>query len=258
MKKALTYSRYFWDYLKNGDIGSIIASVNYLTNKTSHRTDRIITTSLGIFHCRKNTNDFQFANYYYEWSVKKFLLKHRKEFSIFIDGGSCIGDYCILLSHFNIRCIAFEPVKSNFAQLTRNIELNDLETKIAAFPVGLGAHNALAKFFFNPVNTGASHLTHKNNPDGCEVEICTFDSLVSALKINKDENILFKLDIEGMEVEAIQGAQNFIRDFPNITFVIENKLTGKDSIKEILSKFATFKFGTVDEFNIYATKLSSN
>jgi len=75
-----------------------VASVKYVLNKSSHSSGRTITTSAGTFFCRKNTNDFQFANYYYEWGVKKFILKRIDEFSVFIDAGACVGDYSILMA----------------------------------------------------------------------------------------------------------------------------------------------------------------
>ncbi|HNW55151.1 MAG TPA: hypothetical protein PKN21_12820, partial [Bacteroidales bacterium] len=80
MKKAVTYIRYFSDYLRFGDFLSILSSVKYLLNKTSHRQNRIIRTSVGWFYCRSNTNDFQFANYYYEWGVKKFIMNRINQF----------------------------------------------------------------------------------------------------------------------------------------------------------------------------------
>ena len=86
MNKLYTYFMYFLEYLKHKDILSIIASVNYLLFKKSLRTDRIIKSSIGTFFCRRNTNDFQFANYHYEWGVKKFILKRAKEFTFYIDG----------------------------------------------------------------------------------------------------------------------------------------------------------------------------
>ena len=255
MNKAITYVRYFLDYLKHGDLGSIIASVKYILNKTSHTSDRIIRTSAGTFFCRKNTNDFQFANFYYEWGVKKYLLKHINEYTVFVDGGACIGDYSILLSSYGIRCIAFEPVLNNYEVLIKNLNLNNLKSKVKAFSVGLGDRNFRARFVFNPVNTGASHLANDKEAVDCMVEIRTFDSLLSELNINIDDNILIKLDIEGMELEAIRGATGFIGHFPNITFVTEYKHSVLVSIKETLSKIAPFEFGIVDEFNIYAKKL---
>jgi FkbM family methyltransferase len=255
MKKQNKYLRYFFEYARFGDIGSIIASVKYLVNKTSHRRDREIRTSLGTFFCRKNTNDFQFANLIYEWGVKKYLLDHINEYSIFIDGGACVGDYSILLSRFGIRCIAFEPVKSNFDVLMKNLELNSLDSKVEAFQYGLGDRNSKVNFVFNPVNTGASHIENANGSGNCVAEICTFDSLFMELNISVEASIYFKLDIEGMEVEAIRGARNFIKNYPNITFIIEDKHTGEDPIKDALSKIAKFQFGIVDEFNISAKKL---
>jgi FkbM family methyltransferase len=253
-EKLLTYSRYFWDYLKNREFSSIIASYKYLTNKTSHSSDKIIHTSIGTFFCRKNTNDFQFANYYYEWGVKKFFLDHKNEYTVFIDGGACVGEYCILLTQFNIRCIAFEPVPKNFDVLTKNIELNNLKSKVDAFQIGLGDHNYNTKFNYNPVNTGASHIANFADMGDCTANIRTFDSLLPELNISLADNILFKLDVEGMEIEAIRGASNFIRNYPNITFVMEDKHTGEYPIRDTLRKIAPFEFGEVDEFNIFAKK----
>ena len=254
MNKVITYARYFLDYLKHGDLGSIIASVKYVLNKSSHSSDRIIRTSAGTFFCRKNTNDFQFANFYYEWGVKKYLLNRINEYTVFIDGGACIGDYSILLSRYGIRCIAIEPVLNNYEVVIKNIDLNNLNSKVKALPVGLGDKNFRANFVFNPINTGASHIANDNDTVNCMVEIRTLDSLLPELNISINDNILIKLDIEGMELEAIRGATDFILHYPNITFVTEYKHSGYASIKETLSKIAPFEFGIIDEFNIYAKK----
>jgi len=254
MKKITTYLLYLLDYLKFGDFKSIISSVKYLTNKTSHSSDRIIHTSIGTFFCRKNTNDFQFANYYYEWGVKKFIRDHINDYTVFIDGGACTGDYSILLAKKNLRCIAFEPLALNYNNIVKNLELNNLTGKVQVYQVGLGNENTQARFNFNPVNTGASYIDRDNDSANLLSPIRTFDSMLSELKIGKEEKILFKLDVEGMEPQALQGSVDFIRQYPNITFVLEDKHTGQHPIRTILTKTAEFEFGTVDEFNIYARK----
>ena len=257
MKKAITYIRYFFDYLRFGDFMSILSSVKYLLNKTSHRQNRVIRTSVGWFFCRSNTNDFQFANYYYEWGVKKFILNRVNQFSVFIDGGACTGDYSILLSRYNLRCIAFEPIPDNYSTIIRNLVLNGIDRSVEAFKMGLGNRNMKARFSFNPVNTGASHIDSQNNPGSCEVDICTFDSILPELNINTAEKILFKLDVEGMEPEALEGCTRFIQQYPDIMFVMEEKHAGQDRIKSILNKIAVFEYGIVDEFNIYARKITN-
>jgi len=255
MKKLKTYSRYFFDYLAHGDLVSIFASAMYLINRTSHKKDRIINTFIGKFYCRKNTNDFQFASYFYEWGVKKFLLTHRQDYTVFFDGGACVGDYSILLSKFGLKCIAFEPIENNFRALTKNLELNQLTGTITAINIGLGEENTRTGFIFNSVNTGASFKSNDREKLNCYCEIRTFDSLLPELNLNKNDRFLFKLDLEGMEVDAIHGAAEFIRTFPFITFVLEDKHTGRNPIQKALSEIASFEFGIVDDFNIFAKKL---
>lgn len=255
MRKFIIYTRYLFEYLKYGDIVSIIASVKYVANQSSHSSDRIVHSTMGTFFCRRNTNDFQFANYAYEWSVKKYVLDHRHEYTIFIDGGAGIGEYSILLANNKLRCIAFEPVKSTYSVLMKNLKLNNLNSEITAFPYGLGAENKQAEFMFNTVNTGASHIV-LNGLGDCKAEIRTIDSLLPELNFSPDDRILFKLDVEGMEPDALRGASEFIKNHQHLTFVMEDKHSGEETIQKTLSSIAPFEFGYVDEYNIYAKKIN--
>lgn len=248
---------YLREYLKYGDFLSIISAAKYLLFRKSHRKDRIIQTSVGKFYCRKNTNDFQFANLHYEWGVKKYLLKQVGMYDTFIDGGSCVGEYCILLSKYNIRCIAFEPILSNFEVLTKNLELNQLSDKVLAYPFGLGKANERVSFEYNPVNTGASHISSQNCSKNCLSDIRTLDSLLPELHLNPQDRIMFKLDVEGMEVDALLGAAEFIHNHEHITFILEDKHSGKGKIVNTLNELAVFEIGVVDEFNIFAKKIKN-
>lgn len=257
MNKIQIYIRYFHEYWKNGDLISILASLKYLLFKKSHSNDRIIRTSIGRFFCRQHTNDFQFANLIYEWSVKEFLFRNISEYSVFIDGGACIGDYSILLTKHNLRCIAFEPMPSNFTAMLRNFELNGLERKVTVFPYALGDYNGIARFHFNPINTGASGIDRNNHPKSIEAEVRTLDSLLENMNISLEDRILIKLDAEGMEPEALRGAKEFIQRYPEMTFVIEDKFSGREQLTSILDKMAVFEYGKVDEYNMFARKLAN-
>ncbi|MCX6222740.1 MAG: FkbM family methyltransferase [Bacteroidia bacterium] len=256
LQKINTYFWYFIEYTKHGDFRSVVASARYLISKKSHSKDRIIQTSVGKFFCRKNTNDFQFANFRYEWGVKRFFLDHVQEYSLFVDAGSCIGIYAILSAKYNLPCIALEPVAANFDVLMKNIELNQMTGKVRSFQLGLGNENKVVNFYFDRVNTGASRIDNNHISGNCRVELRTFDSLLPEFNINKQDNILFKLDVEGMEYEALQGAESFIRNHPRITLVLEKKFTGKTQIKSILDTYGEFEYGMVDQYNMYARKLS--
>lgn len=256
LHKINTYFWYFYEYIKHGDIRSVFASVRYLTGKKSHSKDRIIPTSVGLFFCRKNTNDFQFANLRYEWGVKSFIMNRIHEYTVFVDAGSCIGVYAILTAKKHLRTIAFEPIESNYDVLVKNLRLNNLEDEVKAFKVGLGDQNKMVQFSFDQVNTGASHLGTENNGGGCMVELRTFDSFLPELNLDTSSNILFKMDVEGMEIEALQGAVNFLRHYPNITLVVEEKITGQAKIKHFLDELGTFEYGMIDRYNMFARKVT--
>lgn len=258
MKKLRTYFWYLFEYLKHGDFRSVVASVNYLLFRKSHEKDRIIQTSTGKFYCRKQTNDFQFANFRYEWGVKRFMLDRISDFNVFVDGGACTGEYCVWLSQQNIRCIAFEPVHKNYENLLKNLELNGLSEKVRALPFGLGDRNMQVNFAFDPVNTGSSHITSSTEGSQFTSEIRTFDSFLPELNVSIDDRILFKLDVEGMEAEAINGAADFISSFPNILFILEVKHSGREKVIEALNTLAVFEIGDVDEYNIFAKKLKNH
>jgi FkbM family methyltransferase len=254
MNKLFTYLRYLFEYLKYGDFVSVIASIRYVRRRKSHSKDRIIRTSLGHFYCRANTNDFQFANYAYEWDVKRFILKRKDSFNVFIDSGACVGEYCLLLGREPIRCFGFEPIPGNYAILRKNLEMNNMQDKIITFPFGLADRNYTEKFVFNKVNTGASHRAADGQQADCESEMRTFDSFYPQMNLSKHDRILFLLDVEGMEPEVIKGASQFIQNQPHITFILEYKHSGNEAIKEALLSIAPFTFGPVDKYNFYATK----
>jgi FkbM family methyltransferase len=258
LHKINTYFWYFYEYIKHGDLHSVVASARYLLYKKSHSNDRIITSSVGKFFCRKNTNDFQFANLRYEWGVKRFILSRIREYTVFVDAGSCIGAYSILTAKKKIKTIAFEPVESNYQVLVKNLALNNLENEVKAFKMGLGDQHKLVHFNFNQVNTGASHVGSADQQHGCQVELCTFDSLLPELNLDPKQNILFKLDVEGMEIEALQGAANFLRQYPNITLVVEEKITGQAKIKDFLNGLGSFEYGMIDRYNMFARKAGMN
>ncbi|MBK7213826.1 MAG: FkbM family methyltransferase [Bacteroidales bacterium] len=256
MKKLIIYLRYLFEYLRYGDFISIAASVKYLKSKQSHSKDRVITTSIGTFYCRRRTNDFQFANLMYEWTVKEFIFKYLKSYSVFIDGGACIGDYSILLAKHKLQCFAFEPIEENYRAMMKNLELNGLQSVVKAFPFGLGDANSKAPFIFNPVNTGASRIDRQNREATHTAEIRTLDSIMDQMDVSLNDNILIKLDAEGMEPEILKGAEHFIERYPHMTFIIEDKFTGREALTSILDKYGKFEYGTVDEFNMYARKIA--
>jgi FkbM family methyltransferase len=261
MGKIKTFLKYSVDFVKHGEFRYILSSIRYVIYGKTTRKTRYYKSSLGKFIVRKGTLDFQFANYAYEWGVKKFVYKHYHNYNVFIDVGANIGTYSILFANKGLTGFAFEPVLSNYDAFTTNLKLNNLEEKIKVFPFALGKKKEKAQFTFDPINTGASHLTENSdfleeiaNPEIVEIDIIPLDDILHELNIKTDDKIIMKIDVEGMESDVIEGASKFIKNHPNLLLVIESVHSGTEELQRVLSSIDKFEFLEVDDLNMAAKK----
>ena len=253
LNKYFIYLDYFWEYVKHNDFKSLKASLRYVLNNKLPQDEYETKSGMGKFSIRKNSTDFQFINYAYEKSIKNYLLKHIDSFDVFIDAGACIGEYCIWLARLGKRCIAIEPV--NFAALQKNISLNNLNDKIQAFNYGVG--NVKERVFFMiPDDVKSSSHIDRNEAREPNVDIETFDAISKNFNINVNDRIILKLDVEGMEVEAIQGATNFIQSHPNLRIIYEHFPEDGFRNDKALQVVADFNITDIDKVNRIASKTS--
>lgn len=264
MSKIITFLRYSKDFIKHGEFRYILSSIRYILKGKTTRKSRYYTSSLGKFYVRKGTLDFQFANYAYEWGVKKFVYDNIDNYNVFLDIGANIGTYSILFANKGLTGFAFEPVITNYDALVTNIKLNNIENKVVTFPFALGETKRKAGFTFDPINTGASHLTANSgfleevaNPEFVDIDIVTFDSIFDDLNIKTNDRVFVKIDVEGMELQVLKGATDFLKKYPNILIVLESKHSGRNDIKKLLSSIADFEFLDVDDLNMAARKNNS-
>ncbi len=256
MHKLITFLRYLKDFIKQGEFSFIPTAIRYQLKRIPASSDRIYKSSLGTFTTRKGTIDFMFANYAYEWNVKRFVLKHYRDYNVFFDIGANIGTYSIMMAKKGMKCFAFEPSLSNFDVMQKNIRLNGLENQIHSYCLGLGEHEHLGEFLFNPVNTGASHFKKeglKNTGIREELRIKPLDDIFKEFELSPEDRVFMKIDVEGMEVEVIKGARNFLSSFKNLLIVMESKHSESLEIRTVLDRLGHFEYWTVDQFNI-ATK----
>jgi len=254
--KILTYLRYFRENIRKLDFLSIIHAIRYLYRKKSNIKNRTVRSRYGKYFCRKNTNDFLFANYAYEWPVKKFVNSYYKNYAVFFDIGACIGSYSIIMGKRGMDCYAFEAIPDNHIVLKKNIFINKLEKKIHSYCFALGEKDSWAKFYFNPVNTGASHIVHntENYESLIPVKVQKLDDVEELKNIPADVPLMMKIDVEGMENEVIRGAESFIRAHEELLLIMEKKHSGEENIKKTLLQIDNFDILELDEFNMAAIK----
>ncbi len=263
MHKIITFLRYSKDFIKFREFRYILSSIKYLLLKRTTSRTQIYKSSLGTFIVRRGTLDFQFANYAYEWEVKKFVNAHYKNYDIFFDIGCNIGTYAIMLAKRGLRTFAFEPVADNYDAIRINLILNKLEDTVKVYPVALGASKYKTKFAFDLTNTGSSHKADIETDDDykpvkeqiVETQVLRLDDLLPELNLKKDDRIFMKIDVEGMESNVLKGASKFLQTFPNILIVMESVHSGKEKLANILNQIADFEILEVDDLNMGAKKI---
>lgn len=144
----------------------------------------------------------------YEEYKTHALLGHLREGQTVIDVGAHIGYFAAVASVAvgpTGRVFAFEPRPLNHRYLTRHISVNRLEN-ITPLRVGVAANPGRRRFDVT-TGTGTGHLS----PDGTlEIDTVSLDEEVAAGRLPAPN--LIKIDVEGGEIEVLQGAEAVIRD----------------------------------------------
>lgn len=161
-----------------------------------------------------------------------------------IDIGANIGVYAILASKqvgSKGKVFAFEPVPENFAMLNHNLNINNVNN-VETINNAVGAIPGTVRMAIVQDSLATHYIGKSGSSDnGVEVKVVTLDDFI---KKNKIEVNLIKMDIEGYEGFAFEGAKKTLKtkDLILITeFSAEFiKRSGKDPslvAKEIFNYF---------------------
>lgn len=140
---------------------------------------------------------------------------------VMVDIGANVGMYTIWAAKTRgVKVFAFEPESQNYAQLNRNIVLNDLGERVTAYCVALSDRAGYDKFYLAAFNLGESchafgeSVNFKLEPmrpahvQGCVA--ATLDELVANGTVATPTHI--KIDVDGFEHKVIAGGQSVLRD----------------------------------------------
>lgn len=124
---------------------------------------------------------------------------------VFVDCGAFDGDTMECFLHERgesfMKFIAFEADPKNFDKLKRNVAKNSncLQNKITIYPLAVGARRE--KVRFNASGTEASAV----GSGSLEIECAPLDEVLA-----KSPPTWVKMDIEGSELDALEGARGII------------------------------------------------
>ena len=197
------------------------------------------------FYCRINKDDFKLMTVHEDEIISRIAPDPG---DTVIDVGAHIGLYTIIGSKrvgAEGRVIALEPHPDNRAMLERNVELNHLKNVIVLEYAASSAESPVRLYLpsgdqgYTKLNTIMPARAVTEN--FVEVTAKTLDSIATLLPIKRIDWI--KIDVEGAELEVLEGAARILSKNAPIRLLIEvHHVQGKDLYSEILKFLEQFGF----------------
>jgi FkbM family methyltransferase len=127
-----------------------------------------------------------------------------------LDCGANYGYWSVLVSsvpYGSHKVIAIEPSSQNFAKLANNANLNG--NRFGVMKCAIGATRGTARL------SGTKHEAFSIAGDqdgGEEVPVIALDNLLDDGKVARGGKFLIKLDVEGVEIEAMKGGKRLLEE----------------------------------------------
>lgn len=161
---------------------------------------------------------------FFEYEEMLFLLHALRPENIFIDVGANVGAYTILSSKVvNAKSIAFEPLPKTFERLKDNININRINDRVII--KNLGVADKIGSIFFTN-NKGVQNkvnLVNKSDSNSTNVNVTTLDS-----EILENNDLIIKIDVEGYELNVIEGAKKVFSSTRFLALIIEFSGIGEE------------------------------
>lgn len=204
--------------------------------------------------CLKGTYGYQFSNF----------LNNRKQPFVFLDIGANQGLFSLIAARNPLcrKAWAFEPVKSTYEMLIKNISLNNQTNKVQGIRCAISHSNLDQVIGITPNHSGGSSLMDDHHASVTETIHCMSGAdLNDMIEVIENEQVLIKIDTEGYE--PIVVAQLKLTHFwPRIThFYIEidtNRHADQDVVKFLTREGFTEVFRTSsasDHYDILMQRL---
>jgi FkbM family methyltransferase len=127
-----------------------------------------------------------------------------------IDCGANFGYWSVLISsapYGSHKAIAIEPSSQNFAKLANNAGING--NRFEVMKCAIGAARGTARL------SGTKHeafsIAGGADGGGEDVSVIALDNLIDDGKVSAGGKYLIKLDVEGVEIEAIRGGTRLLQ-----------------------------------------------
>jgi len=220
-----------------GPIRYILKKFNFIFYKKSKKFGNYYCKLIQHLNLITNEDNYEKDTFEFILSLDKKIVND----STFIDIGSNIGLFSFFIEkNFNSQIISFEPDKENLI-INYKTQIKRKSNRIFTIPYGVSNSYGIKSFLLDDVSGSVGSLKGITNESQKKLELDTFIK-VPTCKLNmllnyNFKNInLIKIDIEGGEVDAINGGIELIKTHLPI-LIIETGGSNLEKIKQILGNF---------------------
>jgi len=185
-----------------------------------------------------------------ELNLIKILSRDKSTF--IFDCGSNFGFYSLYLASLNEnnQVIAFEASPKTYQELKKNIEENEFKN-IQCHNLALTNNDNQTLTFFESSNDWESSLIESNFNDKTKINISSakLDSFEDRIE-KKNQHIVIKLDVEGYEMQVLDGAKKIIEKHSPVIilefsiFIDKDNKFNYDYLKSFLAQYDYLIYNT--------------
>ena len=161
-----------------------------------------------------STNYF---TYLADFEEMMFLLHSLSENDWFLDIGSNVGTWVVLASGVTeCKSIAIEPVKETYHKLIKNINLNNIQSKVHTNNIALGEVESEVN-----ISRSRGALNRISDSKQSDIEL-VHQKTLDDITIEKSPAII-KIDVEGYEMQILRGGKRTLSNPELQSIIIELK-----------------------------------
>jgi len=171
---------------------------------------------------------------FYEIEMLEDIKKRLGENKVVVDVGANVGNHTIFFSKVckSKQVYSFEPQSNIFKILKKNVELNHMESVVELHNIGIGKEYSFGNIIVTDENNYGMSRINKNEHG--TIEINSLDNILGS-KVNSVDMI--KIDVEGMEIEVLEGAKNILKKFKPIIYIEAGTDEEFIAVSMLLKKF---------------------
>ncbi|MDC1130510.1 FkbM family methyltransferase [Pelagibacteraceae bacterium] len=197
-----------------------------------------------------------------------WLNENGSKYNCFFDIGANLGLYSIYYAKkFDAKVFSFEPSFKNLELLARNIRLNSLQEHITIISNPLTDKFLVSKYFQGDFKAGAAEASFDNKEYIKEHEIKNKHTIMNKEKIFYntlgisidnliDKNLidlpkLIKIDVDGNEIEILNGCTNLLEKAKKISILIETRPETEKAVEQKLINYGFKKISSLGDNSIW-------